>query len=215
LTLVRKKQVLAAGLIGFTLWPLAQMELVRCFGICPWKLGGWGMYATPRISPGISILVQRGDEAPAPMAVVPPGVRVSCENFQTRRLWLRDLVPPDEIGRLVLASNRDYQRATILILQPVLDTTSGMVRTEEKAYHYDRRATDLRRESRGSTQSGQSRTASGRRILPPPSNDPLAARADQTRHPQTTETDESASSVKQPIGWKVFLMKRPSWSRLL
>jgi hypothetical protein len=145
LTLARKKQLLAAGLIGFTLWPLAQMELVRRFGISPWKLCGWGMYATPRISPAIAILVQEGDEAPAPMRVVPPDLRVACEDFQPERLWLGDLAPPDEIGQLVLARGRDVQRATILILQPVLDSTSGMMRTEKKAYHYDHGSIDARR----------------------------------------------------------------------
>jgi hypothetical protein len=48
-----------------------------------------------------------------------------------------------------------------------------------------------------------------------PGDDPLAARADQTRHPHTTETDESTSGVRWPTGWKVSLTKRPSWSRLL
>lgn len=145
MNLVRKKQVLAAGLIGFSLWPLAQMELVRRFGISPWKLAGWGMYATPRITPGIAIYVQRANEAPAPMRVVPPEVSVACETFALKRLWLHDLAPPDAIGQLVLASSPDYHRATILILEPMLDTETGMVRTEEKAYHYDRRATDARR----------------------------------------------------------------------
>lgn len=145
MSLVRKKRALAAALIGFSLWPLVQMELVRRFRISPWKLAGWGMYATPRISPGIGILVQQGTEAPAPMQVVPPEVRVACEKFAPRRLWLRDLAPPDAIGQLVLASNPAYQRATIVIFEPRLDTETGMVRTEEKAYHYARRATDARR----------------------------------------------------------------------
>jgi len=126
--------------MGFSLWPLVQMELVRRFGISPWKLAGWGMYATPRISPGIAILVQQTTEEPAPMRVVPPEVRVACENFAPRRRWLRDLAPPDAIGKLVLATNPAYQRATIRILEPRLDTETGMVRTEEKAYHYDREA---------------------------------------------------------------------------
>jgi hypothetical protein len=143
LNLVRKKQALAAGLIAFSLWPLVHLELVRRFGLSPWKLGGWGMYAAPRIAPGIAILVQRGDAAPAPMPIVPPAVLVACENFAPRRLWLRDLAPPDEIGRLVLASSPEYQSATVVILQPLLDTTSGMVRTEEKSYTYDRAAPAL------------------------------------------------------------------------
>jgi hypothetical protein len=138
LTLARKQQILTAGLVGFTLWPLAQMELVRRFGISPWKVAGWGMYATPRISPGIAILVQEGDQPPAPMGVLPPEVVVACQRLQSKRLWLRDLAPPDEIGRLVLAGRRGYRRVTVIIQQPILDTTSGMVRTEERAYNYDR-----------------------------------------------------------------------------
>lgn len=145
MSLVRKRQVLAAGLIGFSLWPLAQMELVRRFGISPWKLCGWGMYATPRIEPGIAIFVQQANEAPAPMRVVPPGVRIACEKFARRRLWLHDLAPPDAIGQLILENNPDYQSAVILILEPILDTETGIVRTEKKTYPYDRRATGARR----------------------------------------------------------------------
>jgi hypothetical protein len=123
-------------MIGFTLWPLVQMELVRRFEVSPWKLAGWGMYATPRIAPGIAILVQRGAEPPAPMAVVPSQVRVACENFAPRRLWLRDLAPPDRIGQLVLAASPDYRTAIVRIIQPVLDTETGMVRTDLKDYRY-------------------------------------------------------------------------------
>src|SRR5262249_28619346 len=144
LNLVRKKQLVVAGLIGFTLWPLAQMALVHRFGISPWKLAGWGMYATPRFSPGIGILVQHAGEEPAPIRDVPPAIRVACENFAPRRTWLHDLAPPDAIGALVLASNPDYERATVVILEPKLDTKTGMVRTDEKLYRYDRRA-DRRR----------------------------------------------------------------------
>jgi hypothetical protein len=139
LKLARKKRVLIAGPIGFSLWPLVQMGLVHRFGISPWKLAGWGMYATPRIAPGIAVLVQRGDEEPSPMQVVPPEIVAASQNFAPRRLWLRNLAPPEEIGRLILASSPDYDRVTILILQPQLDTETGMVRTETEAYHYDRR----------------------------------------------------------------------------
>ena len=145
MNLARKKQVLTVALIGFSLWPLVQLELVRRFGISPWKLAGWGMYATPRISPGIAILVQEGTEEAAPMRVVPPEVRVACENFAPRRLWLRNLARPDAIGELVLATNPAYRRATIRIFELKLDTETGVVRTEEKAYHYDRRAIAARR----------------------------------------------------------------------
>ena len=137
MTLARKKQLLAAALLAFSLWPLAQMGLVHRYGISPWKLAGWGMYSTPRISPGIAVLVQRGDEEPSPLEVVTPEIRLACESFQTKRLWLGDLAPPGEIGRAVLASSRDYTRATIRILQPVLDPTSGVVRTEETVYRYE------------------------------------------------------------------------------
>lgn len=145
MSLARRKQVLALALIGFSLWPLVQMELVRRFGISPWKLAGWGMYAAPRISPGIAILVQEGSEEPAPMRIVPPAVRVACENFAPRRLWLRNLAPPDAIGELVLAANPAYQKATIQILELRLDTETGMVRTEATTYQYDRHASGERR----------------------------------------------------------------------
>ena len=138
MTFALKKRVVTTALIGFSLWPLAQIELVHRFAISPWKLCGWGMYATPRISPSIAILVQQGDEAPAPMRVVPPDLRAASEDFQFRRLWLGDLAAPDEIGKMVLASDSKYRSAAIFIIQPVLDTSSGIIRIERKAYGYDR-----------------------------------------------------------------------------
>lgn len=140
MSLARKKQILAAALVGFTLWPLVQMELVRRFRISPWKLAGWGMYAAPRIAPGIAIFVQRSDEPPIPVPAVPPQLRKASESFSTRRLWLSDLASPDAIGAIVLASNPDYRTAIVRIIQPMLDTSTGMVRTEEKDYRYVRPA---------------------------------------------------------------------------
>lgn len=143
--LLLKKRVLAAGLIGFSLWPLAQLELVRRFRISPWKLAGWGMYSTPRISPGLGVLVERANEAPSPMRVVPPEVRAAGENFVSRRLWLGDLAPPDAFAAVVLASSPDYDRATIQIIETRLDIESGMVRAVEKRYRYERGAGASRR----------------------------------------------------------------------
>jgi hypothetical protein len=138
LSLARKKQILTAALIVFTLWPLVHMELVRRYRISPWKLAGWGMYSMPRITPGIGILVQRGNEAPAPMPSVPPEVLTACDMFSSRRLWLHYLAKPDTIGALVLATHPDYRRVTIFTVEPVLDPTTGMVRTEQTDYHYQR-----------------------------------------------------------------------------
>lgn len=39
---------------------------------------------------------------------------------------------------MVLAYSRDYRRATVRILQPVLDDRSGMMRVEKKDYRDDR-----------------------------------------------------------------------------
>lgn len=136
MSLARKQQILAAALVGFTLWPLVQMGLVWRFRVSPWKLAGWGMYAAPRIAPGIAIFVQRGDEPPQPVPAVTAQLRTASETFSTRRLWLSDLAPPDAIGAMVLAGNPDYHTAIVRIIQPVLDTDTGMVRTEEKDYRY-------------------------------------------------------------------------------
>lgn len=138
MTATRKRQVLTAGLIAFALWPLVQIALVHRFGVSPWKLAGWGMYSTPRIAPGIGVLVQRGEEEPAPMTDVPADVLTACAEYAPKRLWLRDLAPPDAIGALILARLPAYERVTITIYQPVLDTETGMVRTEAETYSYQR-----------------------------------------------------------------------------
>jgi len=43
-----KSRIVHLGLALVAVWPLVHMTLVRRFDVSPWKLAGWGMYATPR-----------------------------------------------------------------------------------------------------------------------------------------------------------------------
>jgi len=135
----QKRRLLRAVLILFSLWPLVQMGLVARYGISPWKLAGWGMYSTPRIMPGVGILVRKNDgDAPAPLRAISQRVRNEAEDFGNRRLWLGTLARPDKLARAVLAE-APYREVTVLVLQPVLDVGTGMVRTEETRYEYPAR----------------------------------------------------------------------------
>ncbi len=99
---------------------------------------GYVRLASPRIAPGIGILVREpGAAVDTPMKSVPLEIRAASAAYRDKRMWLQRLAPPDQLGRMVLASNRSYERATILVLQPELDVKTAMVRTDESSYHYE------------------------------------------------------------------------------
>ena len=50
-----KRTFVLALLIAFTLWPAVHLTLVRVYGVNPWKLGGWGMYAVPQLQPSVRV----------------------------------------------------------------------------------------------------------------------------------------------------------------
>src|SRR5262249_39698209 len=48
LSIAAKTKMVVAGLAALTLWPLMQLAICARWDASPWKLAGWGMYATPR-----------------------------------------------------------------------------------------------------------------------------------------------------------------------
>ena len=62
-----KRHALVAFLAGVACWPLAHRVLVARYGIDPWKLGAFAMYATPNLP----VLVMLGsDEGVVSAAVI-------------------------------------------------------------------------------------------------------------------------------------------------
>jgi hypothetical protein len=57
-----KRHAVLALLIEATLWPAVQISLVRRYGVNPWKLAGWGMYAAPQLPGEVRTLGHTPDE---------------------------------------------------------------------------------------------------------------------------------------------------------
>lgn len=80
-----KDPIAAAVLTYFLVWPAVHMVMTRRLRISPWKLGGWGMYATT--SPGVCLIKPQGQLVPQTAASIPLG---ALEAFGACRIpWLR------------------------------------------------------------------------------------------------------------------------------
>ena len=90
-----KTRVVHAALIVALLWPPIQMTLALRSGISSWKLGGWGMYATPRFAMlGMEVYgrpATGGDE----VQLRDPGsvLRNEATAFLESYRWLHGLAP--------------------------------------------------------------------------------------------------------------------------
>lgn len=127
-----------AGLVALTVWPLLHIYLVKRYDLSPWKLFGWGMYATPRFADaGMEVYGRRRDgggfehlSAPAP-SLRGPGIE-----FLNRYKWLRGLASSDAFARDVLALHPEWDQVKIVVSRPELVASTGMVvmKSDERLY---------------------------------------------------------------------------------
>jgi hypothetical protein len=136
-----KARILVVAISAFTLWPLVQMGLVATFDVNPWKLGGWGMYSAPRITPEIEVAISDGTgpfrwltpRALQRYKVAPQWVRL----VRTRRALGR-LSPPDPVAEALFASDARIVRVRIRISQPRIDLRTAIVEIESETFDFER-----------------------------------------------------------------------------
>ncbi|MCP3980920.1 MAG: hypothetical protein GY716_16580 [bacterium] len=122
-------------------WPAAQMVLVRGYGLNPWKLAGWGMYAAPQLEPQVSIECLTPDEVGRyELSSVQPAWRREFERFVRRRSGLGRLARPDELARKLLDEYPAVDAVEITVEQPRLNPRTGMVEAESTTYAHARDA---------------------------------------------------------------------------
>lgn len=131
-----KERIVYAGLALFTIWPGVHIWLVKQYGIDPWKLGGWGMYAAPRIKmSGLQVYTRtRGGSGFVYLPELPPEVHPAAGEFLARYRFLRRLVRPDRLCREMMQRDPTIERLRIVVDQPVVDRDSGMVVSEEMTF---------------------------------------------------------------------------------
>jgi hypothetical protein len=130
MNVARKSRIVSVALLAVALWPVVQMVLVRRYDVSPWKLAGWGMYATPRFGMvGMEVYGRSSSSGDWQQLVAPsPGVRDAATAFLEQHRWLRRLASSRELAGLVRAERPEWRQIRIAVSYPVLDPASGMVR---------------------------------------------------------------------------------------
>ena len=127
----------ALGLaVALSLWPLLHVGLVFEHGLSAWKLGGWGMYATPRpTNIGLEVLVGPRPDGPLrPMSRPSRAVRARARELVDRFLWLGRLASAEALIEAVRAQQPQWPYVRVRVLRSGIDASDGFVRTGEFSY---------------------------------------------------------------------------------
>ena len=138
MTPVRKRRVLYLALGLFSVWPLVQISLALQFGLHPWKLAGWGMYAVPR--PGaarLEVWVRRaGGAVFEPLSADGAAWQAEARRFAERHLWLGRLTRPRALVAAVQREAPGAEAVRVVIVAPGLEARSGMVVAMRSVYEH-------------------------------------------------------------------------------
>jgi hypothetical protein len=135
-----KGKILAVALCALTAWPAVHIYLVKRFDLSPWKLGGWGMYASPRFGMlGMEVYGRTGADAEWTKLTAPSAeLRNEATVFLERYRWLRRLARPDALTQGALQAHPEWRELRVIVFQPELDKQTGMVVMKQVSYDYPR-----------------------------------------------------------------------------
>jgi hypothetical protein len=134
-----KARVVVAGLAVLTAWPLVHVAICAYFDASPWKMAGWGMYATPRPRTiGMEVYGRIGDGAFEQLTAPSPALRVEAAAFLERWRWLGGLAHPDTFSRQVFTAWPAWTRLRIELYQSHLDPETGMAGLRRDDRYYER-----------------------------------------------------------------------------
>ncbi|MBY0277787.1 hypothetical protein K2Z84_20830 [Candidatus Binatia bacterium] len=128
--LATKRRVVHGALLLLAVWPLAHLVLAWRYDLSSWKLGGWGMYATPRFGlVGMEAYGRAAPDAAWQQVTAPsPAARDAANLFLEQHRWLRRLAPASDVARTLHADHPDWRELRLVVSYPVLDRASGRVR---------------------------------------------------------------------------------------
>ena len=123
-----------------TLWPAVHVFLAVRYDLSPWKLAGWGMYASPRFGPlGVEISGRAGARALwVKLASPSPELREEAREFVARYRWLGRLTRPDALARIALRERPQWRELRVTMYRPMLDKDTGMVVVKQQPFDYPR-----------------------------------------------------------------------------
>jgi hypothetical protein len=134
-----KRTAVVAILLAVALWPLGHRVLVARYGIDPWKLGAFAMYATPNL-PVLMAAVGTSSQGTAVVDenALPPWVRQRLDRFRAERGALGTLRDPADVGALLLSARPELTSVAILIQRTTLDPATARIKVATPRYVYER-----------------------------------------------------------------------------
>jgi hypothetical protein len=135
LTASAKQRVVHAALVAVVLWPCVQLALVARWDVSPWKLAGWGMYATPRFPTlGMEIWGRDADGTETQLTTPTPPEAAAATAYLESYRWLRALASQDDLTRAVFAARPAWTRLRIVVFRPDMRADTGMVEMRAAEY---------------------------------------------------------------------------------
>jgi hypothetical protein len=131
-----KRRLVHGALVLLAVWPLVHLGLSWRYDLSSWKLGGFGMYATPRF--GLVGMEAYGrvaaggtwQQVTAPSAAA----RDAANAFLEQHRWLRGLASSAALAAALHADRPEWTALRLVVSYPVLDRATGRVRlaTDER-----------------------------------------------------------------------------------
>jgi hypothetical protein len=138
LTIAWKTRLVVVGMTALTAWPFVHLALCARWDVSPWKLAGWGMYATPRPRTIGMEVHGRGDPGAPFEQLTAPTAALQAEGaaFLERWRWLGHLATADRFATLVLAAHPEWNELRLELYRSHLDPATGMVglRRDDRSY---------------------------------------------------------------------------------
>ena len=134
-----KRRAVAALLAFAALWPFAQRALVARYGIDPWKLAGFAMYATPSMPVLVALFVPEGGRlALVDETSLDPALRARLDRFRAERLALGRLREPEDLARAFLAARPAATGVVVSVQRTDLDPATARMHSANELFSYDR-----------------------------------------------------------------------------
>jgi hypothetical protein len=133
-----KATIVYLTLIALSVWPLCHIALVRHYGLSPWKLAGWGMYATPRFDGvGMEIFGRiRPTDDWTQLAAPTPSEQRAAQTFLARYRWLRRLAGRETLVDVVHRIHPSWSEIRVVVFEPVLVRATGIVEERRTTFHF-------------------------------------------------------------------------------
>lgn len=136
MTFTAKKRLVYTVLALLTVWPGVQIWLAKAYGVSPWKLGAWGMYAAPRPKyVGMELYYRdKGTDAFQQLRAPTDTDRAVANAFLERYRWLGRLAFPEAFLRAMLGMHPEWEALRVELSQPMLERETGMMVMRKEAF---------------------------------------------------------------------------------